>query len=120
MFLNDWARDNYSGKTGLEAMREDFNIDEAALKGVSVLLAAYGYESYSGDAFVLFRKAGKLYEVNGGHCSCYGLEGQWQPQEVTKAELIHRLDKGRLGNYSDNKYADELRAVLKKIRVRKS
>lgn len=26
---------------------------------------------------------GKLYEVSGEHCSCYGLEGQWNPAETS-------------------------------------
>lgn len=51
--------------------------------GVNILFASYTYENYSGTAFVLFEKGGKLYEVNGGHCSCYGLEGQWEPEETS-------------------------------------
>ncbi len=101
---------------------------EAALasdrwRDVEVLLAAYCCENYSGDAFVLFRRDGKLYEVNGSHCSCYGLgqqtisgdrETQWEPEETTIAALRHRLDNGSLGNedYGDNKFANELREVL--------
>jgi hypothetical protein len=39
---------------------------------------------------VIFEKDGKLWEVNGSHCSCYGLEGQWQPEETTwEAIAIH-------------------------------
>jgi hypothetical protein len=85
--------------------------------GIEVLLASYGYENYSGDAFVLFRKAGKLYEVNGSHCSCYGLEGQWEPEETTKESLLHRLNNGSVGNdeYSGNQYAAELRMVLERL-----
>lgn len=119
MFLNNWATPDYSQKQGLEAMQRDFQIDDAALKGVRVLLASYGYQSDSGDAFVLFRRGGKLWEVNGSHCSCYGLEGQWDPSEVTKEELTHRLDQGNLGRgeYDGNKFDTELRAVLKKVRA---
>jgi hypothetical protein len=54
------------------------------------LFAAYTYEDYSGSAFVLFRKDGKLFEVNGSHCSCYGLEGQWEPEETSKEALLKR------------------------------
>lgn len=52
-----------------------------------ILLAWYGNGSYEGSAFVVFRNDGKLYEVNGGHCSCYGLEGQWSPEECTVESL---------------------------------
>lgn len=66
-------------------------------KGVKILFAVYSYESYSGKAFVLFEMAGKLYEVNGSHCSCYGLEDQWQPEETTVESLIMRMRNGDLG-----------------------
>lgn len=100
-----------------EALQSDrwVGIDE-------VLLASYTYEDYSGDAFVLFRKSDKLYEVNGGHCSCYGLEGQWEPEETNVEALRHRLDNGYFGTYQNwkeenkrNVFADELREVLNKL-----
>lgn len=82
--------------------------------GAEVLFASYGTDNYSGDAFVLFRRDGKLFEVNGSHCSCYGLEGQWDPEETTVAALRHRLTDGRLGqdDYSDNVFADDLARLL--------
>ena len=117
MYLNDWK------DSGLEGMKSDFGIDDAALAGAEILLASYGYENYEGSAFVLFRRDGKLYEVNGCHCSCYGLseqgysgdtETQWQPEETTLESLRHRLEEGSLGkeSYWGNEYADELRTVL--------
>lgn len=105
---------------------ESWSLDEEKLTKVmqeerwksidEVLLASYTYEDYSGDAFVLFRKGDKLYEVNGGHCSCYGLEGQWDPEETTVEALRHRLEKGDLGyegwREKHNVFADELKQVL--------
>lgn len=55
-----------------------------------LLFASYGGASYEGDAFVIYERDGKLYEVHGGHCSCYGLEGQWEPEETTWAALAAR------------------------------
>lgn len=55
-----------------------------------ILLATYEYEHYSGSAFVLFERDGKLFEVHGSHCSCYGLEGQWEPEETTWAAIAMR------------------------------
>ena len=106
MFLNNWSN--------LAEMAEDFNLEEKALNGVNVLLASYGTQDYEGSAFVLFERSGKLYEVNGDHCSCYGLEGQWEPEETSVAALLHRLDEGCLGAsaYDDNPFAEELRQVL--------
>ena len=49
------------------------------LGNLEILLAWYGSGGYDGTAFVLCRDriTGCLFEVNGSHCSCYGLEGQW-------------------------------------------
>ncbi len=86
------------------------------LTDANILLAYYNYQDYSGDAFVLFERYGKLYEVSGGHCSCYGLEGQWHPEETTIESLRHRLNEGNLGTWGwsskENIFADELKIVL--------
>jgi hypothetical protein len=57
------------------------------------VFASYGGGSYEGDAFVLYQRDGKLYEVSGSHCSCYGLESQWSPEETTWAALAMRERK---------------------------
>jgi len=88
--------------------------ERPAFKGAEILLASYGTPSYEGYAFVLFRRDGKLWEVNGSHCSCYELEGQWEPEETTPEALRHRVEKGKLGkgDYDENPFAAELLAVL--------
>jgi hypothetical protein len=80
----------------------------------NILFASYGQDNYQGDAWVLFEENGKLFEVNGSHCSCFGLEGQWEEEEVVLAELENRLTKGTFGqdNYSDNEFANELKTFL--------
>lgn len=70
-----------------------------ALQGAEVLFAIYATAPYEGDAFVLFRRDGVLYEVNASHCSCYGLEGQWEPEQASAKELHHRLTAGTFGDY---------------------
>ena len=87
IYLNDWAEPNYLNKVGRDALISDFDIEESALEGIDILLASYTYEYYSGSALVVFRKDGELYEVNGSHCSCYGLEGQWEPEETSVEAL---------------------------------
>ena len=88
------------------------------LFGAEILLAYYSYEDYSGTAFVLYRKFGELFEVNGGHCSCYGLEGQWEPEKTSIKELRHRIKEGNLGreyswrNEGVNRFANELTYIL--------
>ena len=79
-------------------------------KDINILFASYGNANYSGSAWVLFEKNGQLFEVNGDHCSCYGLEGQWEPEEVSLIELEHRLIHGSFGedSWSDNNFKEEL------------
>ena len=64
-----------------------------------LLFASYGGGSYEGDAFVLFRKDGKLYEVNGSHCSCNGLEGSWSPEQTSVAALTAKGKKEGVSSY---------------------
>lgn len=81
----------YYGDFGcLEDVVSQFDIQISDLDGAEILFAYYMYEDYSGTAFVLFRRDGKLYEVNGGHCSCYGLEGQWEPEETFVEAILER------------------------------
>lgn len=108
MYLNDWSE-----KSDLV---RDFDLLD--LDFVDVLLASYSYKNYSGDAFVLYRdtRDDKLYEVHGSHCSCYGLEGQWNPELCDLQSLRHRLTAGYLGKddaWSGNVFANELAEVLK-------
>jgi hypothetical protein len=80
------------------------NIDSKELipSPQEVLFASYGTENYAGDAIVVFIHDGCLYEVNGSHCSCYGLSesnydesgSQWKAEKTTKKALaMRRLDE---------------------------
>lgn len=108
MYLHDW--------NNIEGVKNDFEISDEQLEDVKILLASYTYEDYDGSAFVLFLRDGKLYEVNGSHCSCYGLEGQWGPEETTREELEYRLKHGQLGTSrsckNGNIFANELSQIL--------
>lgn len=85
-----------------EDVQHEFCVDN--LEGCNILFAWYGNGSYDGSAFVLFERDGQLYEVNGGHCSCYGLEEQWDPELTTVEALEYRIREGGLGNdtYTDD------------------
>ena len=125
MFLHDWEDSGFNGM--LAAFHaNDIEPDSAEIatiaandewKDVEVLLASYTHEEYEGAAFVLFRRGQKLYEVVANHCSCYGLEGMWAPEETSSDALNHRLVEGRLGlsERGCNVFAGELRGVLNKI-----
>jgi len=138
VYLHDWAEsekigvisdfdDIYISKSEYEAETPPYPNIEVWLerkakmkeaietwKPISILFASYSYQDYSGDAFVLFERDGKLYEVNGGHCSCYGLEGQFAPEETDIDVLKHRLVEGKLGcnDYCGNEFSGELKKFL--------
>lgn len=59
------------------------------------LFAAYEYEDYNGQALVLWSRDGHSFSmVKGGHCSCYGLEDQWEPEEIPVETLRHLIRNG--------------------------
>ena len=57
----------------------------------SIVFAGYTYEDYSGSAFVVFVRDGKVFENHDGHCSCHGLE-DWAPEETSLAALRMRKE----------------------------
>lgn len=99
VYLGEWAGG------GQAAMLADFLIDASALDGAEVLVASYDTPPYEGYAFVLIERGGELYEINGSHCSCYGLGEnsyyessgtQWSPEPVDTASLLHRAQTGSI------------------------
>jgi hypothetical protein len=69
------------------------------------VFAAYEQPSYEGYATVITSTNGKSFEVTeGSHCSCYGLEGQWEPTKHTAAELKKMLGANE-GFYQMNRAA---------------
>ena len=69
-----------------EDMMRNFMISEKELDGIDILYAEYDGEC----AQVIFRKDNNIYEVNGSHCSCHGLEDQWTPEPTTVKALLAR------------------------------
>jgi hypothetical protein len=67
------------------------------------VFACYAQPSYEGYASVVYTNDGIVFYVTeGSHCSCYGLEGQWDPtehslEELTKMDLYASYDdRGQL------------------------
>lgn len=119
IYLGDW---NNLSELAADFCDDRFQHDcassfEASLGDLEILLSYYSCEGYEGDAFVLFRKDGKLYEVNVGHCSCSGLEGQWEPEETTVTSMRHRIEHGNLGTTwsGGEKFSIPLRAILDEL-----
>jgi hypothetical protein len=124
VLLNDW--EHCSDKEIFEFF-DDSNtaesrkncLEKQEFKNCKILLASYSFEWYDGTAFVLFERGGELFEVNGSHCSCYGLEGQWQPDETTIESLTYRLENGRFGLAWDNAniFNKELKKLLEGMKL---
>lgn len=55
-----------------------------------ILYAGYTYEDYSGSSVVFGydHEKKQFFEVYGSHCSCFGLEGQWEPEYYESFELL--------------------------------
>jgi hypothetical protein len=56
------------------------------------VFASYSYEDYTGSALVIVSNGRKFDVVEGAHCSCYGLEGQWAPTTHTRREIRKMLE----------------------------
>lgn len=78
----------YGDWTSRSDVEKDFEVELGG--DIDILVASYEIDGYEGHAFVLFRQDGKLFEVNGSHCSCYGLEDQWAPEETSLAAILTR------------------------------
>ena len=59
------------------------------------LWAADDTSEYEGYADVIYRVGDRFYWASGSHCSCYGLEDQWSPEEYSRDELVAALLRGR-------------------------
>lgn len=81
---------HFNGFTDVGDLLKQYDAPADALNGATLIFAWYEYENYEGYSLVVFRRDGKLFEVTGSHCSCYGLEGQWEPEETTVEALLLR------------------------------
>jgi hypothetical protein len=101
--------------TSREDVMKEFEIEQSEQEKFpsddDILIAAYETPPYEGQACVIYKEGDKLYEVCGSHCSCYGLEGQWTPEETTKEALaIRNLDTGPYGYGAD--YAERYKELF--------
>lgn len=92
-----------------EDIFKQFDIEP--ISNINILYAVYNYESYNGEALVIFKdEEGKLYEVNSSHCSCNGLEGTWSPEETSFPAILIRDDDYYLERYP---VIEELQKLVK-------
>lgn len=61
---------------------------ECPAKEPRYVFAGYDTPSYEGYSTVLTSNDGRKFSVvEGSHCSCYGLEGQWCPTEHSRTDI---------------------------------
>ena len=74
-----------------------------------VLFALYDTPDYEGFAEVVYRNGNNFYWASGSHCSCYGLEDQWAPEEYdaeTFLKVFNRNTRWTVERYfSEEMYA---------------
>ena len=76
--------------SGYQDLARNYSQVKALPPEEDIIVAAYGCDDNSfGDAFVLFKRDDKLFEVNDSHCSCEGL-GNWNPEETTAHDVVIR------------------------------
>lgn len=95
VYFNEFATTKWGG------VQEEFdtNFPEPA----NVLYADYEYQNYEGEANVIWQEDdGSISYVSGGHCSCYGLEGQWEVETYPEETIRKMIQRAR---ESDNKWS---------------
>ena len=75
-----------------------------------VIYAAYDCPSYEGYADVIYRIGDRYFWASGSHCSCYGLEDQWQPEEYSREQLFEAVQ--RRGEFYFSENAEEAKALV--------
>ena len=88
----------------------EFDIDCAEPTHV---FASYDTDGYEGYAFVVFSNGEGWKFASGSHCSCYGLEGQWEPEDFSLDNYFAAKEKDKeLLTVYDKQARDELHEFL--------
>jgi hypothetical protein len=107
---------------GFDSVNEIFERFNQQMDNEIILFGVYDYGNYEGSAWVGFLKDGKLYEVHGSHCSCYGLENQWGPEETSVEEIVYRINNGGQSSYEEHheKILKSLNSLILKVDLEKT
>lgn len=77
------------------------------------IFAIYNYDGPEGSALVIVRRGKKFLVIEGSHCSCFGLEGQWTPTEHGERDL-RKLLSATSGLFE--RFCDDIETWLKGLR----
>jgi hypothetical protein len=106
----------YSGQfTSRQDVEGNFRVELGdEIEIVFAHYSGYGHDDsdYEMWAHVLFwnKRQRQLFEVHGSHCSCYGLEGQWEPSEVNVKDILADIKMGKTWA-SDNRQEIDQRLI---------
>ena len=76
---------------------------ECPKKEPRFVFAEYSTGNYEGDSTVIVSNDGKNFQiVSSFHCSCYGLEGQWEPTKHKEPD-IKKMMKAEWGFFVHNR-----------------
>lgn len=94
----------YRGDYDWEEILDAFSEDPSKIKEPEELIYAdYDGGGYDGHADVLFYDQGKFWYVTASHCSCYGLEDSWSPEEYSFKALRGQVERANSGFFKDHK-----------------
>ena len=108
-----------------EEIASNFKIGINEIEKFNVLIWSYGSSGWDGDAILILedKETEELFEVHGSHCSCYGLEGQFDLEPTTAEEIKFRLDNnptyGQDGTY-DHCFREDLIKIIDERLLRKN
>lgn len=117
-FLND-----YAGLTYADVIKDviySYQVDETYVNKFFFLVANVHGDGYSESSYFLLleKSSGKLFEVYGSHCSCYGFEGQFDLEETSLAYLLS--DNSNFGLSFDDESKGDIRMFIRtKVRYLK-
>lgn len=106
--MKDLIKDLKEPESGIELASEDdarecfdqFDVPLSDRNSISIVDWEYISEDYSGSAFVIFIEDEEVYTVSGSHCSCYGLEDQWDPVKAASlGAALEEMSKFRARGY---------------------
>lgn len=75
----------YDGFDDWADVQERFEMSQSEPE---VIAAHYDGGGYDGTAIVIYKDGNQYGYVTGNHCSCYNLEGQWEPEVFESKELF--------------------------------
>lgn len=84
----------------VEDIVNNYLVEKSIVDEYQIIIAVLNSYDYEEDSYflLLHKSTGKLFENFGSHCSCYGFEGQFEPEETSVVYLMsdnyqHRNNK---------------------------